>query len=256
MRFFEKVVVITGGTSGIGLATAKEFLKEGAFLILAATNEERGANAIKELKAIKEDACVDFVKCDIGVEDDIKALMDFAGKKYDRIDVLCNNAAVDEGGDIEHTSSEVWDRTLTVNLRGPFLCTKYALPFLKKSPAGCVVNTASELGVIVCLNMIPYLASKGGLLHLSRAMALDLARYKIRVNAVCPAATDTPFLHFDLERGGRNYDEEVARIKEDYPLGRIALPEDIAPAILYFASDEACFVTGQHVVIDGGLTVK
>lgn len=256
MRFTDKVVIITGGTSGIGLATAKEFLKEGAFLILAATNEERGAKAVTELNTIDDSGRVDYVRCDIGEEDDIKALMDFTDKKYGRLDVLCNNAAVDDGYDIENTSAEVWDKTLRINLRGPFLCTKYALPLLKKSNAGCVVNTASELGVIVCLNMIPYLASKGGLLHLSRAMALDLARYKIRVNTVCPAATDTPFLKSDLSSGGRDYEEELSRIVEDYPFKRIATPEDIAPAILYFASEEAKFVTGQHVVVDGGLTIK
>jgi len=260
MRFVDSIAVITGGTSGIGLATAEGLLKEGAFVIISASGEERGKEVEKALKESYGENHADFIRCDVGVESDIKALMDFADRKYDRVDFLFNNAgrmgSGPSGAGLETATSEEWDRIHAVNLRGPFLCTKYALPLLKKSGAASVVNTVSELGLVACLNCVPYLASKGGLLHLTRAMALELAPYKIRVNAVCPAATDTPLFRADMSWEGIDYEENVARLAATYPLKRIGVPEDIAPAVLYLASKESSFMTGQYILLDGGFTIQ
>ena len=260
MRFQDKTAVITGGSSGIGLTVAKDLLKEGASVIISASGEERGRSVEKELKAVYGEIRADFFRCDVGLEEDIKRLMDFAGEKYGRIDFLFNNAgrgvSDPSGAGIETATSEEWDRVLNVNLRGPFLCTKYALPLLKKSKAASVVNTASELGLVVCSDCVPYLASKGGLIHLTRALALELAPYRIRVNAVCPAGTDTPLFREEMSWEGVDYEENVARLAATYPLGRIGVPEDISPAVLYLASEESGFMTGQYILLDGGFTIR
>ena len=126
---------------------------------------------------------------------------------------------------------------------------------LKNSNSGVIINTISELGIVATKNCIAYLCSKGGLIQLTRGMALELAPYGIRVNAVCPASTDTPMFHADMDSDG-NYEENVKRLVKSYPLGRIAKPEEISPAVLYLASEEASFITGQYIVLDGGFTIQ
>ena len=153
----------------------------------------------------------------------------------------------------QYTKTEDFDKIIRINLRGAFLCSKYAVQLLKDSK-GCIVNTISELGLVATKGCLAYMCSKGALLQLTRGMACELADFGIRVNAVCPAGTDTPMFREDMGSDG-NYNENVKRLAESYPLKRIGKPEDIAPAVLFLAGDGASFITGQYIVLDGGFTI-
>ncbi len=252
-RFMGKVVAVTGGTSGIGLAVVKRFLAEGAKVIMTAKGDERGKTLEMALKSDYGD-CIHFYRCDVSDEENVRKLFQYVGDTCGKLDILHNNAGVSVGGDLEHTTSEEWDKTINVNLKGAFLCAQNALPYLKQS-RGVIINTISELGFVATKGCIAYLCSKGGLLQLTRGLALELAPFGIRVNAVCPAGTDTPLFRDDMGKDG-HYDENVARLARSYPLGRIAVPEDIAPAVLYLASEESSFMTGQYILLDGGFTIQ
>lgn len=254
MRFKDKVVVVTGGTSGIGFAVVQDFLKEGADVIMSASGEPRGLAVEKKLKEQYGEK-ISFFCCDVSNEEDVKKLFAYVRERYCRLDILHNNAGVCIGGNLENTTNEEWEKTLNVNLKGAFLCSKYALNMLKESSSGVIINTVSELGIIATPDCLAYLCSKGGLMQLTRGMAIELAPYGIRVNAVCPAGTDTPLFRADMDRDG-NYEANVARLARSYPLGRIGKPEDISPAVLYLASEESSFITGQHIVLDGGFTIQ
>lgn len=253
MRFQDKVVVITGGTSGIGLAVATLFLKEGAKVILAARNEKRGRAVCSQLAEEVSPAC-SFIPCDVSSQEQVRDLFDQVGEQYGRVDVLHNNAGVSVGSDLENTTVHQWDQTLGVNLKGAFLCSQKALPLLKKSSAGAIVNTISELGLVATRGCLAYLCSKGGLLQLTRGMAVELAPYGIRVNAICPAGTESEMFYNDMKTHEGGYEKSVKALAATYPLGRIAVPMDIAPAVLFLASEEASFITGTYLVLDGGFT--
>lgn len=252
MKFKDKRILITGGSSGIGLATAKAFLEEGARVIISASGKERGEKVENELKSIYEDR-INFIKCDIENEKEIVSLFDSVREILGGLDVLHNNAGISIGGGLEDTKTEDFDKILRINLRGAFLCSKYAVQLLKDSK-GCIVNTISELGLVATKGCLAYICSKGALLQLTRGMACELADFGIRVNAVCPAGTDTPMFREDMGSDG-NYNENVKRLAESYPLKRIGKPEDIAPAVLFLAGDGASFITGQYIVLDGGFTI-
>ncbi|MBC8588609.1 SDR family NAD(P)-dependent oxidoreductase [Paratissierella segnis] len=252
-RFNNKVAVVTGGTSGIGLAVVKDLLTEGANVIMSASDKVRGLDVEKKLQEYHDR--VNFFCCDVSNEGNVKELFRYVNDMFGRLDILHNNAGVSMGSNLENTTSEEWEKTLDVNLKGAFLCSKYALNMLKNSNSGVIINTISELGIVATKNCIAYLCSKGGLIQLTRGMALELAPYGIRVNAVCPASTDTPMFHADMDSDG-NYEENVKRLVKSYPLGRIAKPEEISPAVLYLASEEASFITGQYIVLDGGFTIQ
>lgn len=250
-KFEDKGVVVTGGTSGIGLAVTEAFLREGARVVMAATGVSRGRAVEKELRD-RYGGCVWFCPCDVGREPEVEQLFAFVEQRIGRLDVLHNNAGVSAGGSLEETSCEEFDRTIRINLRGAFLCSKYALPLLKET-GGSIVNTVSELGLVAAPGCLSYLCSKGGLMQLTRGLAVELASFGIRVNAVCPAGTDTPMFRADMGSDG-NYEKNVRRLAASYPLGRVGRPEDIAPAVLFLAGEGASFMTGQYIVLDGGFT--
>lgn len=253
MRFKDKVVVITGASSGIGLAVATLFLKEGAQVIMVARGKERGMTACEKLKREVSSDC-SFISCDVSDEQQVQDLFDQIRERYGRVDVLHNNAGVSVGSDLERTTSQEWDQTLDVNLKGAFLCSQKALPLLKKSGTGAIINTISELGLVATKGCLAYLCSKGGLLQLTRGMAVELAQYRIRVNAICPAGTESEMFYNDMRTHAGGYEESVKALAASYPLGRIAVPMDIAPAVLFLASEEASFITGTYLVLDGGFT--
>lgn len=252
MKFENKCVLITGGTSGIGLATAKLFLENGATVVIASSGMARGLAVEKELKEKYSDR-IKYIKCDVGNEEEIISMMNTVKETFGGLDVLYNNAGISIGGTIEDTEAEDFDRIIRVNLRGALLCSKYAVPMLKETK-GCIINTISELGLVATKGCIAYLCSKGALMQLTRGMACELAEYGIRVNAVCPAGTETPMFIEDMGSDG-NYEANVKRLADSYPLKRIGQPEDIAPAVLFLAGEGASFITGQHIVLDGGFTI-
>ena len=253
MRFQNRTILVTGGTSGIGFAAARAFLAEGANVVMAASGRIRGERAESMLREEYGER-VRFFPCDVRKEEEICKLMEFVEVTFGGLDTLCNNAGVSIRGRAEEMCVADWDTVLEVNLRGAFLCAKYALPLLRKS-RGTIVNTISELGFVATKGCIAYLCSKGGLLQLTRGLALEFAEYGVRVNAVCPAGTDTPMFRADMG-SGEAYEKNVAALAASYPLGRIAVPEDIAPAVLFLAGEDSAFMTGQYILLDGGFTLQ
>lgn len=252
-RFEDNIVVVTGGTSGIGLAVSELFLREGAHVIAVARNARQGEEAAEKLRATGNESH-EFFRCDISSSSDVAALFAYVNKKYGRLDVLHNNAGVSIGSDIEHTLESEWEQTINVNLKGYFLCTQAAIPLLKKGEKKAIVNTISELGFVATPGCIAYLCSKGGIVQLTRGCAVELAQYGIRVNAVCPAGTESEMFYNDMKNHVGGYDVSTKALAASYPLGRIAIPMDIAPAVLFLASKEASFITGTHILLDGGFT--
>ncbi|MDD3174179.1 MAG: SDR family oxidoreductase [Herbinix sp.] len=248
--FQDYVVVITGGASGIGEETVRVFVERGAKVIIADMNEDRG----KDLAVQLGDAAT-FYKVDVSDSEQVKAMFNFVDQHYGCLDVLFNNAAYSMSKSLEDTSEEEWDKVMRVNLKGYFLCAKYALPLLKRSIHGAIVCTGSELGIVGCTESLAYNTSKGGIIQFAKSLALELAPYGIRVNVVCPAGTETPAFVKDMSRSG-NYEDEVARLVRSYPLKRLGQPHDIACAVAFLASEEASFITGTHLMVDGGYTAQ
>lgn len=244
------IAVITGGASGIGEETAREFVRRGAKVVIADLDEKRGVELAAQLGG---DAA--FYKVDVSDSAQVEKMFEDIGKKYGYIDVLYNNAAYSMSKSLEDTTEDEWDKVMRINLKGYFLCAKYALPLLKKSSHGAIVCTGSELGIVGCTESLAYNTSKGGIIQFAKSLALELAPYKIRVNVVCPAGTETPAFVKDMSRSG-NYEAEVARLAASYPLKRIGQPHDIACAVAFLASEEASFITGTHLMVDGGYTAQ
>ena len=154
------------------------------------------------------------------------------------------------------TTEQEWDATLSVNLKGAFFCSKYAVPLLKKGTNKAIVNTVSELGIVATRNALAYISSKGALMQFTKGAALELAPFGIRVNAVCPAGTESEMFRQDMSACEGGYEQNVRRLAASYPLGRIAVPMDIAPAVLFLASEHASFMTGAHILLDAGFTIQ
>lgn len=250
MRLKDKVAVITGGARGIGEASARLFVKNGAKVVIADLNEKLGNNLAEELGD-----CAAFYRVDVSKSDEVGKLFEFVDEKFGGLDILFNNAGISCAKSLEDTTEEDWDRTMNVNLKGYFLCSKYALPLLKKRKNSVILNTGSELAFVVCKESLAYNATKGGIIQLTKSMALELAEYGIRVNAVCPSGTETPLFKEDMSRSG-NYEKEVARLVSTYPMKRLAQPEDVANAALFLVSDESSFITGFPLLVDGGFTIQ
>ena len=244
------VAVITGGASGIGEATVRLFVERGAQVVIADLDEARGRALEEQLngKAV-------FCRTDVSDSAQVKALFDMVEEKYGVVDVLFNNAAYSLSKTLWDTTEEEWDKVMRVNLKGYFLCAKYALPRLKKSGHGGIICTVSQLGIVGCVESLAYNSSKGGVIQFAKSLALELAPFGIRVNVVCPSGTETPAFVKDMSRSG-NYEGEVKRLVASYPLKRLGQPIDIAYAVAFLASEEASFITGTHLMVDGGFTAQ
>lgn len=250
MKLNDYVALITGGASGIGEATTRLFVERGAKVIIADLDEERGKALEKELEGQAW-----FYKVDVSNSQQVEAMFEEVEKKYGVLDVLYNNAAYSMSKTLWDTTEEEWDKVMNVNLKGYFLCAKYALPLLKKSSHGAIVCTGSELGIVGCVESLAYNSSKGGIIQFAKSLALELAPFKIRVNVVCPSGTETPAFVKDMSRSG-NYKAECDRLIATYPLKRLGQPIDIARAVAFLASEEASFITGTHLMVDGGYTAQ
>lgn len=245
MKTFEnKVVIVTGAGSGIGKATALAFSKEGAKVVVSDIMEKEGKETVAEIQRNKGEAI--FIRCDVSSEKEVKELVDKTIEKYGRLDCAYNNAGV-EGSPCTtvECSTENWDKTIDINLKGVWLCMKYEIPEMLKSGKGSIVNCSSIAGLVGFETIPAYVASKHGVIGLTETAALEFAKRNIRVNAVCPGAIHTPML--DRFTHG----EEQVMAEQD-PMGRIGKPEEIAESVLWLCSDKSSYVTGQSLAVDGG----
>lgn len=253
MRFEGKVAVVTGASLGIGEATAIAFVREGARVAIVDIDQAQGEATAQEAQSHGGEAL--FISTDVSKPPAVSTMVDQVMARWGRLDILVNNAGIYMQGDVTDTSAAEWERILAVNLTGPFLCTKYAIPAMLESGGGVIVNIGSEAGLVGIKNQVAYNVSKGGVIMLTRSCAVDLAERGIRVNSVCPGTTNTPLVQ---EAVNRAPDPAKARreLEEVRPLNRLGTPEEIASAVLYLASDEAGYATGSVFSIDGGYTAQ
>ncbi len=256
MRLESKVALITGAGSGMGRASAILFAKEGAKVVVAEINEKQGQETVDLIK--KEGGEGAFVKTDLTQVSDVEAMVKFTVEKYGALDILFNNAGTTGVAGIEEVSEADWEFNMAVNLKCGFFAVKYALPYLKKSGKGSIIYTSSKAGVVASPSSSIYSAAKAGVLGMVRALAIQLAKDNIRVNAICPALTQSGLFRAFITRPGEEdkFEENLKRSLSAIPLGRAADPIEIAYAALFLASDEASFVTGISLPVDGGAIAK
>jgi len=252
VRLKNKVAIVTGAASGIGEATAILFAQEGAKVVVADINEEKGREVVQRMRDGGGEGI--FVKTDVSNEAQVKQMVDTVVKTYGTVDVLFNNAGVPLTKEIHETTEAEWDLVMGVDLKGVFLCSKHVIPIMMDHGGGSILSNSSAVSLTAEPGLAAYGAAKGGINALTRGMALDYGRYNIRVNALCPGYVDTPL--------GDDYfnslpDPELARRKAGalHALGRMAKPVEIAYAALFLACDESSFVTGECLVVDAGLSV-
>jgi meso-butanediol dehydrogenase/(S,S)-butanediol dehydrogenase/diacetyl reductase len=250
-RFEGKVALVTGGASGIGLATAERLLEEGAAVVIADWNGEAATAAVAALRDRGLDA-VHAATCDVTRGDQVKALVGDIVARHERIDVLFNNAGIFEPGEVHEVDEEAWDRQIGVNLRSVYLVSHHVVPVMLEQGGGAIVNNASVAALVGDAKSAVYCASKGGVAQLTKAMALDYALRGIRVNAICCGEIDTPLFVRESGQLGMTPDELRAILNEAHPMGRIGLPSEAAAAVAFLAGDDASFVTGVLLPVDGG----
>ncbi|MGD2104913.1 MAG: SDR family NAD(P)-dependent oxidoreductase [Anaerolineae bacterium] len=253
MRFEGKVAVVTGGAMGIGRATALAFASEGSAIAIADIDQDKGQAVMEEIRKGGGEAL--FVPTDVADPDDVKTAVGQVMSRWGHLDILVNNAGIYVQASASETSLGEWKRVMDVNLTGPFLCTKYAVPAMAKSGGGVIVNVGSEAGLVGIKGQAAYNVSKGGVVALTRSCAVDLAERGIRVNCVCPGTTETPLVREAVTKAP---DPIKARreLEEVRPLNRLGTPDEIASAVLYLASDEAGYATGSILSVDGGYTAQ
>ena len=251
MRLADKVALITGGTSGMGRATAVLFAQEGASVAITGRNEARGQEVVAEIEQAGGTAI--FVRSDVRFAEDCRRAVEETLQAFGRLDILFNNAGVLYANTVLDCTEEEWDLTLDTNLKGTYLMSKFALPAMIAQGSGVIINNASGWGLVGGDAAAAYCASKGGVVLLTKAMAIDHARQGIRVNCICPGDVDTPMLPEDAQRRGMKWEAYLASAA-NRPMGRIGKPEEIAKAVLFLASDDSSFVTGAVLAVDGGGT--
>jgi len=253
MRLQGKVALITGAASGIGRATALRFAQEGAVVTIFDRDHVQGSGVAQEIRASGHPAL--FLPTDISVEEQVREGIAKATAEFGDLHILVNNAAAFVFGTYDVPQSE-WDRVLSVNVKGTALCTKYAVEGMIRNGGGSIVNVNSISGFIAQEKSLPYNTSKAALLGLNRCLAIDLAAHNIRVNAVAPGCIDTPQLREDIARAGLTYEQDLAIEGPMHLLNRFGTSDEVANAILFLASDEASFITGTCLMVDGGYTAK
>jgi NAD(P)-dependent dehydrogenase (short-subunit alcohol dehydrogenase family) len=249
MRLDNKIALVTGGAMGIGAGIAQRFSEAGAAVVVFDVN---GEGALRMEKKLLQTGRARAIQGDVSNEDQIISAVERTVTEFGGLDVLVNNAGIDvEGPAVEMTSS-VWDRTLEVNLKGAFLCSKHAIPRMR-GRGGAIVNISSVRAFVSYEGNAPYDASKAGMIGLTRALALEHGRDGIRVNAVCPGYIDTPMMDAWL-RAQADPSATLRQVLSVHPLGRMGTPRDIAEAVLFLASDAASFISGTFLVVDGAMS--
>jgi len=256
-RLDKKIGFVTGAGSGIGEQIARIFAQQGAHVVLADVRQDAAERVAGEIQAAGGNARAQ--QLDVAEESQIKAAIEQVVAREGRLDILVNNAGISHVGNILETSLEDWERVMRVNARGVFLCARETVrQMLAQLPAGgVIINMSSVAATIGVDRRLPYSASKGAVLALTRSIAIDFVTQGIRCNAICPGTVHTPFVEGYLERNFAGHEDEArAQLHARQPIGRMGRPDEIAYAALYLASDEAAFVTGSALVIDGGWTAK
>mgnify|MGYP001037718129 FL=1 len=245
MKLENKVAIITGGGSGIGQTSSILFAREGAKIVVVDINEDSGLETVEKIKSNGGESC--FIKTDVSDVKDVQNSIKYVIDQYSKIDVLFNNAGIISpiGMSFLEISEKQWDKMLNTNLKSMFLYTKYAVPYLKKTH-GVIVNTSSISGVIIIPDFLDYSVAKAGVIHLTKASAIELTKMNIRVNCICPGPVNTPM----LAELSKHPSSTTAN-----PMNRIASPEEIANVALFLASSDSSFITGQAIIADGGYTV-
>lgn len=251
MRLRDKVALITGGTSGIGEATALLFSQEGARVAISGRSVERGQKLADRIKAAGARAL--FLECDVRFAGHCRLAVEETLKAFGRLDVLFNNAGVYYPHTALDCTEEEWDLQIDINLKGTFLMSKYALPGMIAQGSGVIINNSSGWGLVGGDAAVAYCASKGGMVLLTKAMAIDHGRQGIRVNCICPGDVDTPMLPEDARMRGLKWQDYLAGAA-NRPMGRIGTPDEIAKAVLFLASDDSSFISGAALAVDGGGT--
>jgi NAD(P)-dependent dehydrogenase (short-subunit alcohol dehydrogenase family) len=252
-RLEGKVAIVTGSAMGIGRASAALLAREGARVVLADVDEERGKETLTLIEEDGGEAL--FVETDVSKPADVKATVDAAVDSYGRLDVLHNNVGIALGASVVDTTEDLWNRVLDINLGGVYRGCKYAIPHMMSNGGGSIVNSASVQGLRGFKGWAAYAASKGGIIALTQQVALEYAPHGIRVNCVAPGTILTPMNEKVFEETD---DPEALREtwNKMHPVGRFGQPEEVAEAVLFLAADSSSFITGQCLVVDGGLTVK
>jgi NAD(P)-dependent dehydrogenase (short-subunit alcohol dehydrogenase family) len=251
LDFHGKVAVVTGGAMGIGKACAAKLAELGASVAIIDLNKEVGQAAAAEISKISPCA---FYPCNVAVAREVEVAIENVVKKFGAIDVLVSNAGIQDYNDVVSISEETWDKVLDINLKGCFLVSKYAVPYLLKRPGAAIVIMGSVQSFTAIQNSVAYVTSKHALLGLARALALDYARKGIRVNCVCPGAIDTPMLRWAVSLSA-DPQKVLDTCDQLHALGRIGKAEEVADAVAYLASPMASFITGAALLVDGGMLV-
>jgi len=245
MKLDKKVAIVTGASSGLGKAIADLFVAEGAQVVYADIHETAGDLNLAADRAI-------YVKCDVSKSEEVEALVKAAADKFGRLDIMVNNAGIGNLGGLLETQNEIFEKTLRINLFGVFYGARAAGSYMKaQGIKGVIINTSSILGTVGMPSAVSYCVAKGGVVQLTRAGALDLAPYDIRMNAVAPG-----FIMTNMTKGGLADEGFKNMVESNTPLGHVGEPSDIASAVLYLASDEAKYVTGTVLHVDGGWTAR
>jgi NAD(P)-dependent dehydrogenase (short-subunit alcohol dehydrogenase family) len=250
-RLAGKVAVVTGGTSGLGRTGAIRFAREGAKVAVASRREEEGLQVVDEISSAGGEAV--FLRTDVRVSKDVEALVAQAEARFGKVDVLYASAGVMLTGTAPETSDDVYEQVMDVNVGGSFRLARYGIPALERAGGGSIVLTASELGLVGASEAVAYCASKGAVVNMTRALAVDCGRLGIRVNCLCPGPIETPMLR-DWFDAGDDPAELERRQTEPVLLKRVGRPEEIAETALFLASEASSFMTGAVIVADGGAT--
>jgi NAD(P)-dependent dehydrogenase (short-subunit alcohol dehydrogenase family) len=244
-----QVAMVTGAASGIGRGIAKRLAELGAAVALLDINETNGEKTAAEIRNSGGQAI--FLRCDVRSGDDCQRVTEAVIKHYGKIDILANNAGVAIRKDTIDLTEAEWDLALDVTLKGVYLLSHYVLPYMIRNGGGSIINTGSGWSLKGGPKAVSYCAAKGGVLNLTRAMAIDHGKHNIRVNCVCPGDTDTPLLRSECAQLGED-EQQFLKSAAERPISRLGTPEDVANAVLFFACDLSTWVTGSHLVVDGG----